>query len=130
MTAPIVIPLPWEKPPLNQNDRLHYRVKATLVASAKADAEEAIGAVGPESIVGAEVTLHYRPKDKRRCDADNLAVVLKVCQDALVTTRVLPRDDWVHVPAATCRIHPPTGEPAAMWLELTNITHYETGERS
>ena len=24
--------------------------------------------------------------------------------------------------AATCRIHPPNGEPAAMWLELTHIT--------
>jgi hypothetical protein len=32
----------------------------------------------------------------------------------------LPDDSWVHVPAATCRIHPPNGEPAAMWLELTD----------
>lgn len=30
-----------------------------------------------------------------------------------------------HVPSATCRIHPPTGEPAATWLELTNVTNFK-----
>lgn len=28
------------------------------------------------------------------------------------------------VPSATCRIHPPQGPPA-MWLALTDITHFD-----
>jgi hypothetical protein len=45
---------------------------------------------------------------------------LKVVQDALVLCAVIPDDSWVSVPSATCRIHEPNGEPAAMWLELTD----------
>jgi crossover junction endodeoxyribonuclease RusA len=72
----------------------------------------------------AEVTLHFRPRDRRRRDADGLFPTLKVCQDALVLEGVLIDDSWASVPAATCRIHPPAGEPA-VWLELTAVTPYK-----
>ena len=127
MTEDIVIPLPWDKPPLTGNrTRGNPYARAAEVKRAKTDAEWAFDGPIP-AIVGAEVTLHYRPKDRRRRDADGLAPTLKVCLDALVSSGVLPDDSWVHVPAATCRIHPPTDEPAAMWLELTNIHDYEPG---
>ena len=83
--------------------------------------EKKVRAAKPAAVIGAEVTLHFRPKDKRRRDADGLAPTLKVVLDALVTEGVLPDDSWVHVPAATCRIHPPNGEPAAMWLTLEEV---------
>lgn len=120
----IVIRLPWTAPPVSQNDRQHHLVKAKAVARALAEARRAIRAADIEPIVGAVVTLHYRVPDLRRRDADNLAVVLKVCQDALVAEGVIPRDDWVHVPSSGCTIHPPEG-PAEMWLELSEITEYE-----
>ena len=123
----ITIPLPWDRPPLSQNDRLHHRVKALKVAAVLGEARGAITVVNIKPIVGAEVILHYRVADKRRRDADNLAVVLKVCQDALVAEGVIPRDDWVCIPASGQRIHPPNGEPAALWLELTHVHHYEPG---
>jgi crossover junction endodeoxyribonuclease RusA len=120
------IPLPWSKPPLTGNrTRGNPYARANEVKQAKAEAHLAIQHMAPVPIVGAEVTLHFRPKDKRRRDADGLAPTLKVCLDALVACGVLPDDSWVHVPAATCRIHPPNGEPAAMWLELSNVTHYD-----
>lgn len=121
----IRIELPWRTPPLSQNDRQHHHVKAKLVASALEAARWSIRAARLQPLVGAEVTLHYRVPDRRRRDADNLAVVLKVCQDALVAEGILPRDDWVCVPASGQRIHPPDGQPA-MWLELTSITSYDT----
>lgn len=122
----IIVPLPWPKPPLSQNDRdERNRGGARKIKAAKEQARWAIRAAKVRPIVGCEITLHYRMPDRRRRDADNLAVLLKVCQDALVDEGVLPDDSWVCVPAATCRIHPPNGEPAEMWLELAVLTEYE-----
>ena len=116
------IPLPWPKPPLTGNRvRGNVYARANEVAAAKQGAQWAIRAAKPAAVIGAEVTLHFRPKDKRRRDADGLAPTLKVVLDALVTEGILPDDSWVHVPAATCRIHPPNGEPAAMWLTLEEV---------
>jgi len=116
----ILIPLPWSKPPLTGNDRGHTRF--SRFTRVKAEAETAIRDAATRPIIGANITLHYRVPDRRRRDADNLAPTLKAVQDALVATGVLPRDDWVCVPSATCRIHEPDGQPAAMWIELTVLT--------
>lgn len=119
-----VVPLPWLKPPLTLNTSLRSHsphVKNGAVQKAKREAIAAIHAAGVPFMAGAIITLHYRVPDRRRRDADNLAATLKVCQDALVDAGVLAEDSWVTVPASGQRIHPPTpGEPAAMWLELTN----------
>jgi crossover junction endodeoxyribonuclease RusA len=115
------IPLPWSKPPLTGNrTRGNPYARANEVKVAKGEACWAIAQLGLDPLVGANIILHFRPKDKRRRDADGLFPTLKVCLDALVAEGILPDDSWVHVPAATCRIHPPNGEPAAMWLELTD----------
>ena len=120
----MIVPLPWDKPPLTGNrTRGNPYARAAEVKRAKDDVVVAIMRRDElPSIVGAEVTLHMRMPDRRRRDADGLAPTLKVCLDGLVLCGVLPDDSWVHVPAATCRIHPPNGEPAAMWLELSHIT--------
>lgn len=130
----IVIPLPWDKPPLTGNrTRGNPYAQAVKVKNAALTATYAIIDAKPRPVVGAEVTLHFRPATRHRRDADGMAPTLKVCLDALVRTKpiphgrtVLPDDSWVHVPAATCRIHPPNGEPPALWLELTEITEWET----
>ena len=119
----MIVPLPWDKPPLTGNrTRGNPYARANEVRAAKDQAIVAVARVARTPLVAAEVTLHMRMADRRRRDADGLAPTLKVCLDALVAQGVLPDDSWVHVPAATCRIHPPNGEPAAMWLELTHIT--------
>lgn len=122
----IRVDLPWLKPPLTGNrTRGNPYARAAEVKQAKVEAGWAIRAAGVRPIVGAEVTLHYRPATRQRRDADGLFPTLKACQDALVEQGVLPDDSWVCVPAATCRIHPPTGEPAAMWLVLDVLTEWE-----
>ena len=119
---PVTIPLPWGRPPLTGNrTRGNPYARAKEVDDAFRIASFAICQAGPRPTVGANVTLHYRPKDRRRRDADGMFPTLKACLDALVKTGVLPDDSWVHVPAATCRIHPPNGEPAAMWVTLDPI---------
>jgi crossover junction endodeoxyribonuclease RusA len=118
MTA-ILIPLPWPKPPLTGNrTRGNPYARAQEVKVAKDQAIVAVARVARRPLEGAEVTLHFRPVNKQRRDADGLTPTLKVCLDALVVQGVLPDDSWSYVPAVTCRIHTPTGEPAQMWLEL------------
>jgi hypothetical protein len=116
------IPLPWSKPPLTGNrTRGNPYARAAEVRVAYWEARTAVENATVEPIVGANITLHFRPATKHRRDADGMFPTLKVCQDALVHDGVLPDDSWVHVPRAACEIHPPNGEPAAMWLELEEI---------
>ncbi len=120
-----VIPLPWTKPPLTGNrTRGNPYARAAEVKQALAEARWAIRATKPWPVLTAEVVLHFRPRDRRRRDADGLFPTLKVCQDALVLEGVIGDDSWATIPAATCRIHPPDGEPAT-WLELAAVTYAE-----
>jgi crossover junction endodeoxyribonuclease RusA len=121
MTA-YLVPLPWTRPPLSGNrTRGNPHARAKEVDKAKGEARWAVRVARLPRLAGAEVTLCYRVATKRRCDADNLAPTLKVCQDALVAEGVLPDDSWVHVPSATCRIHPPSLDGPAMWLALEGL---------
>lgn len=118
-----IVPLPWTSPPLTLNTGLRAEnpyVKAKKVREAKAEAVEAVIAADLSPMAGAIVTLHYRVPDRRRRDADNLASTLKVCQDALVAAGVLVEDSWVTVPHSGQRMHPPSDEGPAMWLELSD----------
>lgn len=116
------IPLPWDNPPISANrGRNDQYAHAAKVRKVQGEAVQAIKAANPTPLVGANVTLHLRVATRHRRDTDNLSAVLKPVLDALVVCGVLPDDSWVHVPRATCEIHPPNGEPAAMWVELEEI---------
>ena len=117
-----LVPLPWTNPPLSGNrTRGNPHARANEVAKAKGEAQWAVRAARLPKLAGANITLSLRVGTKRRRDADNLAPTLKVCQDALVLEGVLPDDSWVHVPSATCRIHPPSADGPAMWLALESL---------
>ncbi len=113
------IHLPWTSPPLSgnrgRNDQFAYAAK---VRAAQTEARWAIKQQRPQPVDRAEIALHYRVKDRRRRDADNLFATLKVCSDALVLEGFIPDDSWQHIPAATCRIHAPSPDGPAMWVTL------------
>lgn len=117
------VDLPWISPPLTGNRvRGNPYARAKEVDEAKQAAVAAVKAARIKPVERAEVTLHFRPATWHRRDADGMFPTLKVCQDALVIAGALIHDDSArYVPAATCRIHPPNGEPASMWVELEEI---------
>lgn len=130
MSSTQTVPLTcWQRPPLRSNDRRSWQAQARAFKVALDEARWCIRAAKPTPVVGANVTLHYRPHSKRRQDPDGFAPTLKACLDALVQTEiagrtVLPDDCWPHVEVAACQLHAP-GEPAALWLTLDTLTDWD-----
>lgn len=121
-SAGLAFPLPWSRPPMAQNDRDHWRAKASKFATAKLEARMAIRAAKVPVVGGAVVKLHYRVPDNRVRDSDGPAPTLKVLLDALVAEGILPGDDFRYVPESGVRLHPPAkGLPGAMWVELSEV---------
>ena len=122
------VDLPWRTPPLRANDRRQWPARHRTFQQALTEARWAVRAANLRPIVGATVTLHYRPATRRTQDADGIAPTLKPVLDALVQEGVLPDDSWVCVPRTSQEIHPPIkGEPASLWLTLEVLTEYEVG---
>ncbi|MFB7853787.1 hypothetical protein [Rhodococcus qingshengii] len=116
-----VVHLPYEKPPLSMNDRMHWAEKARITAAVRKTAcLEAQSHHVPTGHAHVTVGLHYRPVNNRKRDADNLVPVLKACCDGLVDYGLTDDDTpdlmskWMPV------IHPAIkGEKGRMWLEIS-----------
>lgn len=114
--------LPWAAPPLSMNDRgashgavfakarevTEIRNRVLLLAHA---------ALLPKNVGHAVVELHYRPRDNRRRDTDNLTATAKPIYDGLVDYGLVPDDVPRHMAKNEPVIHQ-RGQPA-MWLEIT-----------
>ena len=76
--------LPFGKPPLNLNDRLHPHAKARKVAAVReATRWTAKVARLPRDLPHVWIEFVYRAPDRRTRDADNLVATLKPVADAL-----------------------------------------------
>lgn len=116
------INLPWTTPPLSANQRMHWARKASTTRGLRqAGALLARNAPRTDRLI---VTLHWRPKDRRRRDRHNLYPTVKALVDGLVDAGIVPDDDTEHVSTPEPVIHQPDGEPG-MWLEL----EYPNGEK-
>lgn len=116
-----VLELPWTKPPMSMNDRMHWAQKAKLTKRIRAEA----GILAcrnrlPTGLAHVTVALVYRPRDRRRRDTDNLMPVLKALCDGLVDHGLVTDDtpQWMtkHMPRLD---EPHKGTGGAMWLEVT-----------
>lgn len=103
-----VMKMSWVKPPLSMNDRPHHRVKAKLTKEMR---EETLLRARfhklPKGCARVRVTLIYRPADRRRRDAINLAPVLKAVEDGLVDYGLVPDDTPEFIEPAMPVIEPP-----------------------
>lgn len=124
----IRIPLPWSAPPLSLNDRGHWRARAEKTAMAR-NTMLVLAAKHrlPRDAEHVTVQLHYRPRDRRRRDTDNLVATLKpICDGLAAGTRkhpgygMVPDDTPEFMAKPEPIIHEAIkGEPGAMWLTLT-----------
>ena len=125
MTAPATIThtlnLPFATPPLNANDRMHWRPKAAITKQIRDTVRIlAIAAHLPRGLDHITVTLHYAPRDNRIRDAINLTPTQKVCVDGLVDFGIVPNDHGEFVTDLMPVIHPKTGTgQGQLWLTIT-----------
>lgn len=115
------IRLPYTRPPLSLNDRMHWATKARLTKEIRAYVREAAWYRVP-TLPRAEVELHWVPRDKRRRDTDNPYPTLKAAIDGLRDATVLEDDDSTRV---TSRVVIDAPDPKDPHIYLT-ITEVET----
>ena len=108
--------LPWNKPPLNLNDRTHWRTKAATTKGVRDAAQLLAAGIIGHATGPIEVTLTYYPRDNRRRDADNLVATLKALCDGLVDAGITPDDTPEHMVKHMPIIGRADGDPR---LELT-----------
>lgn len=90
--------LPYERPPLSLNQRLHWAAKARLTKQVRERvAWLCLAEHLPRGLDRIEVLLVVHPKDRRRRDGDNYVATLKPCLDGLVDHGLVPDDNSDHV---------------------------------
>lgn len=88
----IVLPLPYRRPPLTLNDRMHHQTKARITRQVRNDAC-ILARFKKVPLLQAVITeLVWFKGDNRRADAVNIAATLKPLEDGLVDAGVLPDD--------------------------------------
>lgn len=117
--------LPWDRPPLNANQRLHRHevtkrtrmIRETVAWLAKAAKIPAGNHITTE--------LLWAPGNNRKRDADNVWPTFKAACDALARGRkdlvgldLVPDDDPRWMTKLAPRIEPPP-HPTGMWLVVT-----------
>ncbi|MEU5848955.1 hypothetical protein [Saccharopolyspora shandongensis] len=94
MTVPIgyQLALPYERPPLTANQRLHWRTRAELTRMIRTAAAVRARNAKVPALGCCAVRLVWTVTDRRRRDADNLVPTLKACADGLVDAGVVVDD--------------------------------------
>lgn len=84
--------LPYERPPLNANQRMHWAKKAALTKQVRAASFYAAKSAGVLKCDKVRVTLTWFVRTTTRRDADNVVPTLKALCDGLVDAEVVPDD--------------------------------------
>lgn len=91
-TVEYVIWLPYTRPPLTLNQRMHWQVKRKITQAIRAHVAHELHAVMFQPVAHVRAELHYVPRDKRHRDADNLVLTSKPCIDGIVDAGLVPDD--------------------------------------
>jgi crossover junction endodeoxyribonuclease RusA len=120
-TAPSwTIDLPWPRPPLDLNKRMHWgqvhRIRNEILPAMHI---LALQAKLPKGLERVRIVLHWQPRVARKRDSDNPSSTLKACIDGLTRYGLTEDDDSAHVESA-CVIEP-LGPKSRLWLTITEV---------
>ncbi|GAA2772911.1 hypothetical protein [Saccharopolyspora taberi] len=92
MTAPTTyrLDLPYQRPPLTANQRMHWARKAKITRAVRHAAK--VAARNIPALGRCTVRLVWTVTDRRRRDADNAVPTLKACADGLVDAGIVADD--------------------------------------
>lgn len=108
--------LPWVRPPLSANMRLHWAERHRLTADIRHTVAWLARSARLPPSGHVTVTLVWAPPDRRRRDADNPFPTYKVCCDAIVDAGIVPDD----APEFMTKVMPVivAGTERGMWLDV------------
>ena len=111
--------IPWTKPPLTLNQRLHWAEKARLTREVRSLATQLARDIPFMEAVSVELV--WVVNNRRRRDADNAVLTLKALCDGLVDADVVADDtpDMMHKHMPVIRYEP--GSTAHFELRITEI---------
>ncbi|QNE90272.1 hypothetical protein H0194_04660 [Corynebacterium incognita] len=114
--------LSFTTPPLTANQRLRRMQEAKIVKQVRHEACVRAKFMRLPHVKHIRVELHYRPRDKRRRDADNIVPTLKALCDGLVDAGIVDDDTPEFMDKRMPIIHPSIpGEPGKMWCVITLV---------
>lgn len=113
------IDLPWQRPPLNHNQRHTPWAKGRLVADVRAAVLTLAKAAKIPHQDFITVQLHYATGHHVRTDPSNWMATTKPAIDALVDAGIVDDDDTEHVHENTPEIHRPPEPGPRCWLTIT-----------
>lgn len=86
------VTLPFKRPPLHANQRLHWAEKARMTAQVRESAAWLVKQAGIPACARVRVRLVWMVSDKRRRDPSNVMPTQKAVVDGLVDAGVVPDD--------------------------------------
>lgn len=110
MTDEWVIRLPYTRPPLSLNDRMHWAPKGKITREIRDYVREACWYRVP-TLERAHIELHWVPRDRRRRDTDNPYPTLKAAIDGIRDATVIADDDSTRVTSAVVIDDPDPKDP-------------------
>ena len=111
-----IISLPYTRPPLNLNDRMHWARKAKIQRELRGWTKLAAQTMRIPTMRHVTIELHYYPTTRRKRDADNLYATVKPCADGLVDAHVVADDDTSRVTHLQPVIEEPRGKVGRLEL--------------
>lgn len=105
-----LLTLPWDKPPLSMNDRMHWRPKSQWTKTLRQTSFLLARQARIPALGSCSVQLLWTPPDRRRRDEENPMATLKPLADGLVDAGVVV-DDTPDLMSKRCRILPPERPP-------------------
>lgn len=112
------IPLPYDKPLLSENDRLHWSKRHERTQQLRSDAWKLAKHHKLPRCEKVRVTLHWQPAVHRPRDEENPTPTLKALCDGLTDAALVPADTH-DLMVKRIEIHDPEqGKPARLWLTI------------
>lgn len=114
-----LLEMPFQRPPLNWNDRHNRWKHARLVKEVRRDVAWVAKSYRLPPADRITVQLHYAPGRRGTFDGSNFMATTKPAIDGLVDCGIVEDDDATHVHELTPEIHFPPEPGPRCWLTVT-----------
>lgn len=115
------IRLPWTKPPISDNSRLHWTAQHRIKQRIRSGVRVLVSAARVPELSRCSVNVEYVPRDRRRRDTDNLSALRKIAADAVVDCGVVPDDTPEYMAKPEPLIHPADPRDPRLLLVITDL---------